>query len=383
MSCPPGTVLNPRTLRCVRVTGRKAQELVRQGNIADYFGRPQVYQQYRQRRRTYKAPRAHSIYGPIQAANPLPVACPPGSQRNPSTGRCIRVGGKTYKRMYRPQQQQQQVPLYQQQQQQQPQPLFPPRVRLNQNQIRRRTSSNGPLKLPVGTASVAPLVDRPSLNAWIAENCRNDKDPLTSTPFATVDTPTLQDVVRLHDRTCTFPVPLNAAVEQQHKKGNVATIPGDPNSNMTLDDFTALRNSMRRRNPKYKIPGRKHQPPPPNWKLYVASDNRSGPDFASVMFVDVTKVVQTAAGVQYPVESVVLDLGFIPLTITGALCSARTVVDLLQQLTGANRLLTPVAGGWKPVAGFPFRRSYWSAPDATERFNRLCRDLTKALANPM
>jgi len=152
---------------------------------------------------------------------------------------------------------------------------------------------------------------------------------------------------------------------------------------MTLDDFTALRNSMRRRNPKYKIPGRKHQPPPPNWKLYVASDNRSGPDFASVMFVDVTKVVQTAAGVQYPVESVVLDLGFIPLTITGALCSPRTIVDLLQQLTAANRLLTPVAGGWKPVAGFPFRRSYWSAPDATERLNRLCRDLTKALANPM
>jgi hypothetical protein len=274
--------------------------------------------------------------------------------------------------MYMPQQQQQQ------QQQQQP-----PVVKLNQNQIRRRTSSNGPLKLPVGTASVAPLVDRQSLNAWIAENCRNDKDPLTSTPFATVDTPTLQDVVRLHDRTCTFAAPLNAAVEQEHKKGNVATIPGDLNSNMTLDDFTALRNSMRRRNPKYKIPGRKHQPPPPNWKLYVASDNRSGPDFASVMFVDVTKVVQSAAGVQYPVESVVLDLGFIPLTITGALCSPRTIVDILQQLTAANRLLVPVAGGWKPVAGFPFRRSYWSAPDAKERLNRLCRDLTKAMANPM
>ena len=378
MSCPPGTVLNPRTLRCVRVTGRKAQELVRQGNIGDYFAQ--------QRRRTYKAPRAHSIYGPVPTA--LPVACPPGSQRNPTTGRCIRVGGKTYKQMYRPKQQQpipipfqqqQQVPFYQQ-----PQPqLQRPPVKLDQQQIRRRTSSNGPLKLPVGTASVAPMVDRQSLNAWIAENCRNDRDPLTATPFATVDTPTLQDVVRLHDRTCTFAAPLNAAVEQQHKKGNVATIPGDLNSNMTLDDFTALRNSMRRRNPKYKIPGRKHQPPPPNWKLYVASDNRSGPDFASVMFVDVTKVVQTGNGVQYPVESVVLDLGFIPLTITGALCSPRTIVDLLQQLTAANRLLVPVAGGWKPVAGFPFRRSYWSAPDAKERLNRLCRELSKALANPM
>ena len=381
MSCPPGTVLNPRSLRCVRVTGRTAQELVKQGDIADYFGRQQGYQP-QQRRRTYKAPRVHSIYGPVRAA-PLPTACPPGSQRNPTTGRCIRVGGKTYKRMYRPPQQQQQpVPIPFQQQPQLQQQQRPP-TRLNQQQIRRRTSSNGPLKLPVGTASVAPLVDRQSLNTWISENCRNDRDPLTATPFATVDTPTLQDVVRLHDRTCTFAAPLNAAVEEQHKKGKIATIPGDPNSNMTLDDFTALRNSMRRRNPKYKIPGRKHQPPPPNWRLYIASDNRSGPDFASVMFVDVTKVIQTAAGVQYPVDSVVLDLGFIPLNLTGTLCSARTVVDLIQQLSVSNRLLVPVAGGWKPVAGFPFRRSYWSAPDANERLNRLCRELTKVLTNPM
>jgi len=313
----------------------------------------------------------------------IQAACEPGTYRNPATGRCIKVGGKTFKRLYRnpvaPPPQQYPAPALRY-------PVAAPRqypATQKQIQQRRKTSSNGPLKLPVGTASPAPFADRSTIMGWMSQNCQNNRDPITGTPFATVDTSTLQDVVRLHDSTCTLAAPLNTVVAAQHREGKVATIPGDPTSPMTLDDFTALRDTMRRRNPAYKIPGRRHQPPPPNWKLYIASDNRSGPDFASVMFVDVTKVIQTAAGVQYPLDSVVLDLGFIPLNIMGASCSPRTIVDLIQQLATANRLLTPVAGGWKPVAGFPFRRSYWKTPDAKERLNRLCRDLAKALATPL
>jgi len=177
--------------------------------------------------------------------------------------------------------------------------------------------------------------------------------------------------------------PLNAKVTAEHKAGQVATLPGDPSSHMTIDDFKALRDSRRRHDPAYKIPGRKHQPPPPTWQLYIASDNRSGSSFASVFFVDVTKVVEGRNGPEYPVDSIVLDLGFIPLTIMDSLCKPQMIVELLQRLTTANRLLIPVAGGWKPVAGFPFTKKYWSGPEAKERFSKLCQNLTRQLTTPL
>jgi hypothetical protein len=151
---------------------------------------------------------------------------------------------------------------------------------------------------------------------------------------------------------------------------------------MTLDDFKALRDAMRRKNPTYKVPGRRHQPPPPEWKLYVASDNRSGPEFMSVMYVDVTKARATATGYQYPADSVKIDMGFIPKTVPpGALCNPKLIVDLLGGLSKAHRLLTPVAGGWRPVAGFPFTKAHWDK-DRVEKVSRLCRDLTRILTHP-
>jgi hypothetical protein len=176
--------------------------------------------------------------------------------------------------------------------------------------------------------------------------------------------------------------PLNDKVSAEHKAGKVATIPGDPSNHMTLDDFKALRNSIRRRNPGYRIPARKHQPPPPNWQLYVSPDNRSGPDFASVMYVDTTKILETPVGTQYPLDSVKVDMGFIPVKIEGALCTPQLIADLLARLAAANRLLTPIAGGWKPVGGFPYTKKYWST-DTKARFGKLCTELTKALMSPV
>jgi hypothetical protein len=151
---------------------------------------------------------------------------------------------------------------------------------------------------------------------------------------------------------------------------------------MTLDDFKALRDAIRRREPGYKIPGRKHQPPPPEWRLYVAADNRSGPDFVSVMYVDVTRGRPSRTGIDFPVDAVRVDMGFLPVTnLAGALCDPQTLVDLMQRLDAANRLLVPVAGGWKPVTGFPFTKKYWET-DRNAKFGRLCRDLARALTQP-
>jgi len=235
----------------------------------------------------------------------------------------------------------------------------------------------------VGTAGVAPLLDKPTILSWAHAQCKNTRDPITGSPFATADTAALQDLIRLHDRTCVMTGALNANVTAEHKAGQIATIPGDPSKHMTLDDFKALRDSMRRRNPGYKLPGRKHQPPPANWQLYIASDNRSGPNFASILYVDVNKTVNGPYGPEYPVDAVKLDLGFIPTDVTDTLCAPQMVVQLIQHVAAANRLLTPVAGGWKPVAGFPFSKSYWAGADRRQRFSKLCQELTRALTTPL
>ena len=239
--------------------------------------------------------------------------------------------------------------------------------------------------MPFGMSGAVPLGDRHSMLAWLTNNCGNDRDPLTGQRFATATNEYLQQAIRLHQRTCTTGPALNAKVTAEHRAGTVATIPGDPSTHMVLEDFKALRDAMRRRDPAYKIPSRKHQPPPENWQLYVASDNRSGPDFASIMFLDVTKAEETPAGIQFPVAAVRLDLGFIPLdhptSAAGALCSPQTLVDLIKHANDNNRLLKPVAGGWEPTVGFPYPKSYWEH-GRVEKISRLCRELAIVTTRP-
>ena len=383
MSCPPGTVLNPRTLRCVKLTGRTAQKLINEGSLPNsYAYGPPAPRATVRRPRT---PTIASIFGagagsggaaePTYRAPTAPVLrmdevvpCPPGMNRNPSTGRCIKVGGRTYKRAKAPATA---IAI--------PAPLP---VATAAAEVLRVASSEAPPHLPVGTSGVVPLGDRRSMLAWLTDNCTNDRDPLTGQRFITAHPEYLQQAIRLSNRTCTTGPALNAKVTAEHRSGDVATIPGDATSHMTLDDFKALRAAMRRRDPAYKIPPRKHQPPPENWQLYVASDNRSGPEYASIMFLDVTKAEHTAEGVQYPQTAVRMDLGFIPVTsVEGATCSVQTLVDLIKHANENNRLVSPVAGGWKPNAGFPFKKSYWEV-GRVEKLSRLCRELAVVSTRP-
>jgi hypothetical protein len=348
MSCPPGTVLNPYTLKCVRAAGRKGRELLQQGVVAE----AQVYQQYafdRIGRRTRKAP--------PQPKQPNP--CPPGTVRNPATRRCIKEAGKVYRSLYPQQVDTRPVPI----------PINPTLLPI------RRQLSEPPLRLPVGTAEVAPLADRATILGWASANCTNTSDPITGAPFASAES--LQELIRLHNRTCALAPPLHVKVAAEHKEGRVAMMPGDPTTAMTLDDFTALRNAMRRRNPEYKLPGRKHFPPPPSWKLYIASDNRSGPDYASILYVDVSKAKSTMYGVQYPLDSIMVDLGVIPVQM-GSTYTPTMFVELFKQLDAANKLLIAVPGGWKPVAGLPYTKKDWTS-NKEKKIVRLYTDLTTAL----
>jgi len=212
----------------------------------------------------------------------------------------------------------------------------------------------------------------------VQTNCKNAQDPISGTPFTAADVP---DIVRLHDRTCVKAPLLDSAIAAQHKAGQVATIPGMHSTPLKLEDFNALRTTMRRRNPVYKVPGRRHRPPPAEWQLYVASDARSGPDYASIAYVDITKAVSGPRGIEYPEESIRLDLGFLPLRVGDARCSAQTVLEVTQRLAAMNRLVKPVAGGWKPIAGFPYSKRYWES-DGARRLTKLCFALAKELQSP-
>jgi hypothetical protein len=342
MYCPQGKIVNPLTGKCIDAGGYIAQNLAKKGYIADYEVRPYAARRVTRRQRV---PRLSLVE---------PAVCREGYVRSQTSGRCIKISGKTYKRAYIP----------------------------AANAIR-RTNSEGRIAFPVGTASVAPLAARETVLHWSRVNCKNDRDPYTGIPFASADANTLQDLIRLHNRTCVLSGPMNTKVVADHKAGQVGTVPDDPTNHLTLDDYKALRDSIRRKNPGYKLPMRKHQPPPPSWQLYVSPDNRSGSNFASVMYVDTTKLIQTPQGVQYPVDSVKVDMGFIPMQMNGAVCAPRMIGELLSRLAADNRLLTPVAGGWKPIAGFPFTKKYWMTPDAKERFSKLCRELTKALTSSL
>jgi hypothetical protein len=149
---------------------------------------------------------------------------------------------------------------------------------------------------------------------------------------------------------------------------------------MTLEDFTALRDAMRRHTPGYKIPGRKHQRPPATWQLYVASDARSGADYVTVAYVDIMKGVMRADGPYYPESAIVIDLGFLPIEVRDSICSGPMLMSLLQRLDAANKLLIPIAGGWKAPAGFPFSKRTWEH-DARRKMDRLCTELSDLLGS--
>lgn len=388
--CPPGQILNPKTLRCVSARGDVARELLRDGYIsaaniatalayapapvarakavggpAGVAGEAPLAAAFGFAPARAKKPGPALAYGaaappPMMAAAPVLAVmepCPPGYERNPVTGRCIRVGGRTFKHLAAAAA---------------PPPPPPP--------MAGAAATNGPAAAPLGLAEPAPLVDRAGILNWL-RTCQNKKDPITDDVFATLPDVDLQKLVRLHDGTCIVADHLHAQVAAQHKTGAVASIPGS-GLHMTLDDFRAFRETMRRTHPTYKIPPRAYQPPPASWQLYVASDNRSGENYASILYVDVTKARMTATGPEYPVESVMVDLGFFPINVAGTMCAPSMIVELLKRLAAANKLLVPVAGGWRPATPFGNSMKYWQT-DTVAKFNKFCQDLTKLLTSPI
>jgi len=350
--------MNPATLRCVRLTGRRGQEIVQRGvdllpQQLMVMGNPYFLRPRRDRAVTRRNSRHQQETPRNQQKAPKQLwPCPPGSTRNPRTRRCVKMGGRIYKKLVAPLQQP--VPTLQQQ--------------LQRPIGNRRRQSSAPLNLPQGIAGVIPLTDP---HTWLAANCTNHR------AFAKADAATLQNIIRLHNRQCVVATRLNDYITAKQSTGAVPTLPGTQTP-LTPADFDALKAAMRRRNPAYQLPSLPHASPPPEWQLYVAQDRNSGHAFATVAYVDTTKAIPTATGYHYQEDSIRIPLGFLPVKApAGATCSPQRVIDLLSAAATANRLLVPTAaGGWRPsVGGLPAAKSDWSGAGAAHRFNRLCAEL--------
>jgi hypothetical protein len=346
MQCPPGLILNKRTRRCVLPTGNVGKRLYAQGNVRN--AEVQEAMAYSPYRAFYRAPKQvptpfyqapKPFYQPYQAPKlaPKPIeACKPGYVINRMTRRCIKIGGETYKKLY--------------------------------PEVRNLDSMSDSDRLIEGLSGPVPMEDRNSIITWLSKNCKYTKDPLTGKDLITYNLPELQNLVRLHDGSCTLAPRLNDRIVAEHKENKIATLPSG--AHLTLGDFKALKQVMLRTVPGYSIPARRHIPPPPSWKLYIESDNRSGPEYITVLYYDITKSRMTATGKEYPLEGIRVDLGFLPIQ------SPLILLDLLKRLEKENKLLKPVAGGWEPLHGFPFTKADWSK-DKDAKLLKLFRTLSQ------
>lgn len=342
MYCPAGYVLNPHTRRCVVATGKTAADLVRRGDIPPIHaaGPPNRF------RMTIKNPRAAGA----PAAIYMDAPCNYDQERNPRTGRCVKIGGRTHKRLG----------------------------------VGVGVGGRG-LHSGQSQSALAPLTDRRGILEWTRASCRNQVDTLTGQPFVSQDTASLQKLVRLHNNTCASSDALNRQTYIDRVNGRPTMIPGPMSSYapLTAADHAAIAASQNRVGsgtyafPTTAAPVGRRVPRPAEWQLYIAQDARSGPEYASVLIVDVTRARITAAGTEYPAESIRIDLGFIPVTVDGgARCTPQTLVDRIQRLDkrGALTFLDPASGRWKPIAPFPLPKTFW-ASGRSLKMAQLCADL--------
>ncbi len=288
----------------------------------------------------------------------MEAPCAYGLERNPRTGRCVRIGGRTHKKV-----------------------RGPAPYRITQQAYQQRVGTD-----PYIRSSLAPLTNRDGILDWTRSQCRNQVDPLTGRAFVSEDTAALQQLVRLHNNTCASSKALNRQIYINGVEGRPSVVPGSTTP-LTPADHAAIRSSQNRVSapavPAYGFPttaapvGPRKAPRPSEWQLYIAQDARSGPEYASVLIVDVTKARTTAYGIEYPQDSVRVDLGYIPVTGgPGPACTAQTLVDRIQRKDkrGSLIFLDPASGRWKPIAPFPLLKTFWASSRAA-KMAQLCSDL--------
>ena len=415
--CPPGSVFNPQTLRCVKSGGRLGRRIqtlpavtrrmntyqpayppvTRLTPIPVYDAVPQlaraVTRSMRQSRLPVLAPDSQrSFYMPAMQGPPVPITqgpvtqgqgqedrCPAGKILNPETGKCVKVGGRVQRRLQR-------LP---------------------------QEAEGSPPMLYTRKASKIPIGPREAMKNWISTQCANSEEPFTGKNLKAMADEEMVSLIKTSAGTCLRAEYLDRHIRHEREKGTEVMDPLNPRRQLTLSNMDILGRTIRQVVPDYRVPQytRKavkemlplpqgqpatRQPTrqvattripvpqatsyPENWKFFIGKDARSGNDFYSVYYYDKDQATVTNAGVQIPTQAIVIDIGIIPAFVGvvesgNPACTTSTLVEKLLALHKKQKLLHKLGNQLVATIELPAERARWKTPEgAIQRkfFQQVC-----------
>ena len=429
--CPPGSVFNPQTLRCVKSAGRLGRRIqtvpavTRRQNtypsvtrltpIPVYDAVPElaraVTRSIRQsrlpvlavdapQRSFFTGPQLQTRIQPQLQAQPTynQDICPAGKVLNPESGKCVKVGGRVQRRLQR----------------------------LPQGNV----SGSSPPMLYTRKASKMPVGPRESMKNWISTQCANSEEPFTGKNLKAMTDDEMSSLIKTSAGTCLRAEYLDRHIRHERERGTEVMDPMNPRRQLTLSNMDILGRTIRQVVPDYRVPQytRRAQGPatrqpaqapvtrlpatrsqgqgqgqapatrqpaqttrsglpipratsyPENWKFFIGKDARSGNDFYSVYYYDKDQATVTNAGVQIPAEAIVIDIGVIP-AFVGVVesgtpsCTTSTLVEKLLALHKKQKLLHKLGNQLVATIELPAERARWKTPDgAIQRkfFQQVC-----------
>jgi hypothetical protein len=424
--CPPGSVFNPQTLRCVKSGGRLGrriqtipavtrrintyQPVTRLTPIPVYDTVPQlaraVTRSMRQSRLPVLAPDSQRSFfmGPPVSMTQGPPAtipatlgqgqqgqedrCPAGKILNPETGKCVKVGGRVQRRLQR-------LP---------------------------QDAAGSPPMLYTRKASKIPVGPREAMKNWISTQCVNSEEPFTGKNLKAMADEEMVSLIKTSAGTCLRAEYLDRHIRHERERGTEVMDPLNPRRQLTLSNMDILGRTIRQVVPDYRVPqytrkaARETQIPqaqpvagqqatrqpvtrqqateqpvtrvpipqatsyPDNWKFFIGKDARSGNDFYSVYYYDKDQATVTNAGVQIPTQAIVIDIGIIPAFVGvvesgNPACTTSTLVEKLLALHRKQKLLHKLGNQLVATIELPGERARWKTPDgAIQRkfFQQVC-----------
>ena len=424
--CPPGSVFNPQTLRCVKSGGRLGrriqtipavtrrmntyqptyQPVTRLTPIPIYDALPQlaraVTRSMRQSRLPVLAPDSQRSFfmgqGPPastmqgqtrgqEQAQAQENRCPAGKILNPETGKCVKVGGRVQRRLQR---------------------------------LPQEGTEGSPPMLYTRKASKIPVGPREAMKNWISSQCANSEEPFTGKNLKAMADTEMVSLIKTSAGTCLRAEYLDRHIRHERERGTEVMDPMNPRRQLTLSNMDILGRTIRQVVPDYRVPqytrkaqssvtqvqAATRQAPaqvqfttrqvpaqtrtglpvpqatsyPDNFKFFIGKDARSGDDFYSVYYYDKDQATVTNAGVQIPPQAIVIDIGIIPAFVGvvesgNPACTTSTLVEKLLALHKKQKLLHKLGNQLVATIELPAERARWKTPDgAIQRkfFQQVC-----------
>ena len=463
-TCPPGYVFNPESYRCVKQTGRIGRRLEKEPVVAPVFTARLPKSRFHTRRnplnvlnglrtrtksRRIELPLFNNVMHNMNAIPEMLTrvirlsrdelvprlrntdkgsrnGCEVGKIRNPKTGKCIKEGGRTQKRLLKNHTPQtRRNPNYS---------VLTPQHRTRTRSMNRlvnrerepllqhrhvyHESRHEPRHEPIQPrAAKIPSASREVMREWIRTNCSNEEEPFTGRRLTSLQEDEMASLIRTSAGTCLRPDYLDAHVRKQRSLGRDATDPLTKTP-LTLSNMDILGRAIRRVIPDYRVPQRSRKemvprltrgspevielrrsrnnlPPhprpqlplpqqshgfPEHLKFFIGKDARSGDDFYSIYYYDKRQVSSAANGLSIPASAIKIDIGLIPSYVSltesrNPLCTTAAIMDTILSLNRKNRLVRKLGDQWTAAIELPTERAQWKTPDGAIQkrfFQQVC-----------